>query len=809
MINGYVRLGRSLVMLAAGMILLAGCAGQEHYDRGRQLLAEGRYDQAVEAFNEALAQSPGSGRFHDGLLEAKSLAADEHVKKATQLVAEKRLSDARKELDVALKLMPAHPDGVPLAAQITPQIAQCEKIIGQARGALARQEWAEGARLIAEAYKIDKSHPQIEELRKEAADTVVGRHLTAARRAMDAGDWDAALAACAQARKVEPNNPDVGAIERQVNDRREAKRLFDSGKAQAAKGELASAVGPLQQAAGLWPDHAEIRAELDRVKGQVVDQLSARARAEAQAGRYPSAIQILAEAMALEPNRDSLQQQRRQVLDGWNARVMEDYNRSKGKGAWERAWVEAVQALAMAPAEPEQARQACLTAEEGIRRGIAYNLSVLLAQSDEEHLNDVLAMCGLLLEEIGSQRPEHVRLTEQSVMSKLLSEFSISSADVNNRDKLQAISQRLRGANVFLFVDMNIQDGRSGEQGGEGAAGSGRSRLDLQMNMVEVSSGRLLWNSAETLALPGAARSGGAAALGTVPPVVHGAEPLTAVTIASLRPAIRSKVAEMYRQHAGSYLQADGATTADTATDNIVRYLFDLPGMPDAQSLNSSLTTVFGSRVSGDLLDACRRTATDRLSLAKGTAARGQVRAVAGPGPTVLPTTHSAPASLPAVAAPPPRPVVPPSTSKPAIAPPAKAPAPRVAPATQPVPQPQPAPTVPPPAEATTAEPRPGDQPVRVFQGIVSRDDDRYPKELATVDGIVVKVLDTDGKPLDADIEIRVGKRKKEYSDKPVGTRIGGYGESGRAYVVVILRIEDDTETVHFAVEATGERRGE
>ena len=163
--------------LAVGVMLLAGCAGQEHYDRGRQFLAAGQYDEAVAAFNDALAKSPGNSKFHDGLLEAKSLAADEHVKKATQLITEKRLSDARKELDVALKQMPAHPDGVPLSAQIAPQIAECEKIIAKAREALARQEWAEGARLIAEAYKIDKSHPQIEELRKEASDTVAGRHL--------------------------------------------------------------------------------------------------------------------------------------------------------------------------------------------------------------------------------------------------------------------------------------------------------------------------------------------------------------------------------------------------------------------------------------------------------------------------------------------------------------------------------------------------------------------------------------------------------------------------------------------------------
>jgi hypothetical protein len=88
-----------------------------------------------------------------------------------------------------------------------------------------------------------------------------------------------------------------------------------------------------------------------------------------------------------------------------------------------------------------------------------------------------------------------------------------------------------------------------------------------------------------------------------------------------------------------------------------------------------------------------------------------------------------------------------------------------------------------------------------VFEGLISRDDDRYPKELMTVDDIVVKLKDTDGKPLDADLEIRVGKNAKEYDDKPTGARIGGFGRSGRRYVIVVLEIIDKTETVRFAVE--------
>lgn len=792
-------LARCVLMTGLVGAVLAGCAGQEHYDRGRQLLAAGKYDEAVRSFDEALSQSPGNGRFHDGLLEAKSLAADEHVKQAAQLVEGKRLSDARKELDIALKLMPAHPEGVPLAAKIAPQIAECDKTIARAREALARQDWAEGARLITEAYKIDPSHPQVEELRREAADTVAGRQLTAARKALDSRNWDAALAACEQARKVEPANPEIAAIERQVKDRREAMRFYETARPLIAKEDLGTAIGPLQQAAALWPENQDIRSELDRAKNHVVDQLSTRARTETQGGRYQAAVESLDEAMAFDPARDSLRQQRRQVLDGWGARLMEEYQRHKAKGNWELAWTTAVEALALSPTDPERIRQACLSAEEGVRRSIAYNLNVLLAQTDEARLNDVLAICNVLLEEIGKNRPDHVRLTEQSVLSKLLAEFSVSYADIGNRDKLQAVGRRLKGANAFLFVGMRITNTSSLQDSAQDPATGGPAgpeQLDLRMTLVDVATGRQLWSVAELLPL-----ADGSAPARPVSPespvaIVSGAEPITTATIAALRPAIRSRVIEMFWDHAGSYRQTASAPSGDQVVENNVRFLFDMPGMPDAATLDAVLTALFGPRMSGDLLVAAKRAASERLALAKGSAWQSQGSSDAGVGPVLLPSPSSKPAETTS-----PPPVPEPSVSakpqsRPAIAPPTKA-ATR-APADTDSEPPAAAPAVPVPSVPVS---RPADEPVKVFQGVISRDDNRYAKELPTVDGIIVKVLDTDEDPLDADLEIRVGNAKKKYDDKPVGSRIGGYGQSGRAYVIVILRIEDKTETVHFAVE--------
>lgn len=84
----------------------------------------------------------------------------------------------------------------------------------------------------------------------------------------------------------------------------------------------------------------------------------------------------------------------------------------------------------------------------------------------------------------------------------------------------------------------------------------------------------------------------------------------------------------------------------------------------------------------------------------------------------------------------------------------------------------------------------------------VSRKDRRFRKMVETIDGIFVKVKDTDPGP-DADMHVYLGrKRIKKVQDWRPQHRVRVEGRSGRAYEIVILRIDDATETVRFGVRA-------
>jgi len=86
----------------------------------------------------------------------------------------------------------------------------------------------------------------------------------------------------------------------------------------------------------------------------------------------------------------------------------------------------------------------------------------------------------------------------------------------------------------------------------------------------------------------------------------------------------------------------------------------------------------------------------------------------------------------------------------------------------------------------------------------ISRDDDRYRKTASLGGGLMVKLRDTDDSPLDADVEIYLGrKRLGRFRDLPEDSVIEVMDEAGRRREIVIIRIVDSEETVMIGLRGS------
>ncbi len=326
--------------------------------------------------------------------------------------------------------------------------------------------------------------------------------------------------------------------------------------------------------------------------------------------------------------------------------------------------------------------------------------------------------------------------------------------------------------------------------------------LRVRMRLVEVATAKVIWQDdgitsrashADTQVDGDAVHNVTAKAAN-----LKGSPALVAEAVAKVLPALQSKGGDVLARRPAYFLEQARGSSGDARIAAQVRFLFDSGPACSEEAAMAALTELFGSRASPSGVDACQRLALDRLHL-RFPAVRSPVAQTrpGSPAPAVAQRPGQASASLSALA----RADQPRSQQETPIASreagsqrkpsaPESSAARRASPA-RPVP-------APPPSDRA-ADMNAG----RVYQGIVSRDDDRYRKEVLTVDGIVVKLKDIDGPPLVADVDVTVGRITTRQNDLPIGTRMLIRGISGRRYELVVQALERKSETMWFTMQQT------
>ncbi len=130
-----------LVLIAAA--LLGGCAGPKAFKAGQSLYLEGRYDEAVAQYSEALSRSPESRDYRMSWLKAKGKAAWVHLDKGRALLEKEKYPEALNEFRLAQSLDPS--------LEVASQDVEMTESLIQALGLIAEAEELYKARRLSQA----------------------------------------------------------------------------------------------------------------------------------------------------------------------------------------------------------------------------------------------------------------------------------------------------------------------------------------------------------------------------------------------------------------------------------------------------------------------------------------------------------------------------------------------------------------------------------------------------------------------------------------------------------------------------------
>ena len=156
--------------LALPVILASLVAGCLYWpiERGEELGQEGRWEEAVRAFQEAVRNDPRNTEARLGLARAMMEAADQLVKQGQELERADRLSDAAAVYRRALSYNGEHQGALTGLDRLARAAAVKEKL-GRARERMAQGEWRAAQAEVHAALRLDPENGPAKALRQEIA----------------------------------------------------------------------------------------------------------------------------------------------------------------------------------------------------------------------------------------------------------------------------------------------------------------------------------------------------------------------------------------------------------------------------------------------------------------------------------------------------------------------------------------------------------------------------------------------------------------------------------------------------------------
>ena len=155
---------RNLALLLL-LLSLAGCGGTRAFKAGADLHQQGRYEEAVAKFAEAVERSPESREYRLGLLKAKVRAAQERLAEGRRLSGLGQYEGALYELRQARALDPT----LAVASQEVQRVealAEAEKLLAEAEGFFRARRYGNAKVTLTRLLEISPGHPRALELQE-------------------------------------------------------------------------------------------------------------------------------------------------------------------------------------------------------------------------------------------------------------------------------------------------------------------------------------------------------------------------------------------------------------------------------------------------------------------------------------------------------------------------------------------------------------------------------------------------------------------------------------------------------------------
>jgi general secretion pathway protein D len=155
-----------LILVLSGSLL--GCAAELSLQRGEEMSAAGRWEEAVQFYLDAASRDPQNIEIRLALARAMQEASQQLVRQAQDLLKNNRVEEAavayRRALGYNAENTAAQAGLVRIAV-----LRQVDERLSRARDRMDKGEWRAAQVEVAAALRLDPEHPRAKEMQKEIA----------------------------------------------------------------------------------------------------------------------------------------------------------------------------------------------------------------------------------------------------------------------------------------------------------------------------------------------------------------------------------------------------------------------------------------------------------------------------------------------------------------------------------------------------------------------------------------------------------------------------------------------------------------
>jgi tetratricopeptide (TPR) repeat protein len=460
-------LGLACVALLVVM-LVAGCAQEQAFQRGDKLSQEGKYEQAVAEIESAIRlaeerhNDKAAMRYREELEQVKQRAGQFYYHEAEIRFGWADLGAAQSFIEKCIAYSPQEQIYRSFHQRVLQAIADAEQARATALSLAQQDQWQAAMQKMNEALAMYRTMPGGSEDLKRIKERAYRYYLDRAQQRLGENDLEGADAEAQAAVRFQEAGREAKNVLAAVKDHREAAGWITQGRTLLEKGDAQEALHALEQAAKLYSSHADLPDLLGRARRGVCDRWIEQGRGEMDARKYVAAISLFRKSQDLLPGYGGVDTLLVDARSRLGEAHLEISRRDQQNGDNGSATLHAAIALGYLPDSVEAGRQLGQCAEL-VRQEVGYTVAFVGFRAAPEYEPLATTLGATALEHLTRVRPENVRFVERVDLQTIPVEQDLNINALVAAGKLRGVDALIVGQILDARVLMETRQAGHGE----------------------------------------------------------------------------------------------------------------------------------------------------------------------------------------------------------------------------------------------------------------------------------------------------------------------------------------------------------